>query len=185
MEAIPRSNKRYHHTVEYRKEESASCSTVSDSLRPMDCSLLDSSAYGISQARTLEWVATSFSRGSSQPKDCRLSHQGSPESESENILSENNPQVQHNAHPHNRILLSHKKEPGPASRCKVDESRKHEAEGNRPDTSGHTVLDSTYVKCPEQAQFVETERTLVFAYSLVRAGQGRAGVGGREAVGDR
>ena len=29
----------------------------------------DSSAHGISQARILEWVATSFSRGSSRPRD--------------------------------------------------------------------------------------------------------------------
>ena len=36
---------------------------------PMDCSLPASSVYGISQARILEWVAISFSRGSSQPKD--------------------------------------------------------------------------------------------------------------------
>ena len=87
----------------------------------MDCSLLDSSVYGTSQARTLEWVATSFSRGSSRPKDCRLRHQGSPESESENILSGNNPKAQHNAHSHNRILLSHKKERGSDSRCNTDE----------------------------------------------------------------
>ena len=56
----------------------------------MDCSLPGSSAHGIFQARILEWVAISFSRGSSQPRDwtqvsrivsrCfyRLSHQGSP-----------------------------------------------------------------------------------------------------------
>ena len=36
---------------------------------PMDCSLPGSSVDGISQARTLEWVAVSFSRGSSQPRD--------------------------------------------------------------------------------------------------------------------
>ena len=32
---------------------------------PMDCSLPGLSAYGILQARTLEWVAIPFSRGSS------------------------------------------------------------------------------------------------------------------------
>ena len=54
----------------------------------MDCSLQDSSIHGIFQARELEWVAISFSRGSSRPKDgtCvsriasrhfyHLSHQG-------------------------------------------------------------------------------------------------------------
>ena len=32
---------------------------------PMDCSAPGSSVHGISQARILEWVAISFSRGSS------------------------------------------------------------------------------------------------------------------------
>ena len=36
---------------------------------PMGCSLLGSSNHGIFQARILEWVAISFSRGSSQSKD--------------------------------------------------------------------------------------------------------------------
>ena len=35
----------------------------------MDCSPPDSSAHGIFQARILEWVAISSSRGSSQPSD--------------------------------------------------------------------------------------------------------------------
>ena len=43
-----------------------SCLTLCD---PMDCSLSGSSVLGILQARTLEWVAISFSRGSSRPKD--------------------------------------------------------------------------------------------------------------------
>ena len=36
---------------------------------PRDCNLPGSSVHGISQARTLEWVAISSSRGSSQPGD--------------------------------------------------------------------------------------------------------------------
>ena len=36
---------------------------------PMDCSSPGSSVRGISQARILEWVAISFSRGSSWPRD--------------------------------------------------------------------------------------------------------------------
>ena len=36
---------------------------------PMVCSPPGSSVLGISQARTLEWVALSFSRGSSHPRD--------------------------------------------------------------------------------------------------------------------
>ena len=35
----------------------------------MDYNAPGSSVHGISQARTLEWVAISFSRGSSQPRD--------------------------------------------------------------------------------------------------------------------
>ena len=42
------------------------CPTLSN---PMDPSLLGSSVHGIFQARILEWVAFSFSRGSSQPRD--------------------------------------------------------------------------------------------------------------------
>ena len=36
---------------------------------PTDCSLPDSSVHGIFQARILQWVAISFSRGSSWPRD--------------------------------------------------------------------------------------------------------------------
>ena len=36
---------------------------------PMDCSSPVSSVHGISQARVLEWVAISYSRGSSRPRD--------------------------------------------------------------------------------------------------------------------
>ena len=45
-------------------EVSQSCPTLCD---PMDCSLPGSSVHGIFQARVLEWVAISFSRGSSWP----------------------------------------------------------------------------------------------------------------------
>ena len=43
-----------------------SCVTLCD---PMDCSPPGSSVRGILQARILEWVAISFSRGSSPPRD--------------------------------------------------------------------------------------------------------------------
>ena len=42
------------------------CSVVSDSLWPHGP---DRTVHGIFQARTLEWVAVSFSKGSSQPRD--------------------------------------------------------------------------------------------------------------------
>ena len=43
-----------------------SCPTLSD---PRDWGLPDSSVHGILQARILEWVAISFSRRSSQPRE--------------------------------------------------------------------------------------------------------------------
>ena len=49
-----------------RSEVAQSCLTLFD---PMDCSLPRSSVRGIFQSRVLEWVAISFSRGSSQPRD--------------------------------------------------------------------------------------------------------------------
>ena len=52
--------------VESEREVAQSCLTLCN---PMDCSLPGSSVHGISQARILQWVATSFSRGSSQPRD--------------------------------------------------------------------------------------------------------------------
>ena len=43
-----------------------SCPTLCN---PMDCRLPGSSVHGILKARVLEWVAISFSRGSSRPSD--------------------------------------------------------------------------------------------------------------------
>ena len=51
------------------KSESVSCLVLSTSLWPTDCTTPCSSVHGISQARIREWVAVSFSRGSSQPRD--------------------------------------------------------------------------------------------------------------------
>ena len=51
------------------RRSSVSCSVVSNLLWPQDCSLSGSSARGILQATKLEWVAISFSRGSSPPRD--------------------------------------------------------------------------------------------------------------------
>ena len=46
-----------------------SCSVLSNFLQPMDCSPPGSLVHGTLQARTLERVATSYFRGSSQPRD--------------------------------------------------------------------------------------------------------------------
>ena len=49
-----------------------SCLTLCD---PVDCNLPGSSVHGIFQAMVLEWIAISFSRGSSQPRDrTQVSH---------------------------------------------------------------------------------------------------------------
>ena len=64
-----------------------SCPTLCD---PVACSPPDSSVHGLSQAKVLEWVAISYSRGSSRHSiehespvlrvdSLLLSHQGSPE----------------------------------------------------------------------------------------------------------
>ena len=47
-------------------EVAQSCPTL---CYPVECSPPGSSVYGIFHARILEWVAVSFSRGSSQPRD--------------------------------------------------------------------------------------------------------------------
>ena len=50
----------------YLNEVAQSCLTLCN---PMDCSPPGSSVHGILQARILEWVAISFSRESSEPRD--------------------------------------------------------------------------------------------------------------------
>ena len=51
-----------HNSSKYSKVKVKSCPTLYD---PEDCSPPGSSVHGILQARILEWVAISFSRGSS------------------------------------------------------------------------------------------------------------------------
>ena len=51
---------------ESESEAAQSCPTPCD---PIDCSLPGSSVHGIFQAIVLEWIAISFSRGSSRPRD--------------------------------------------------------------------------------------------------------------------
>ena len=52
--------------LESESEVARSCTTLRD---PTDCSLPGSSVHGIFQARVLEWVAISFSRGPFRPRD--------------------------------------------------------------------------------------------------------------------
>ena len=52
--------------AESESEVAQSCPTLCD---PVNCDLPGSSIHGILQARILEWVAISFSRGSSRPRD--------------------------------------------------------------------------------------------------------------------
>ena len=49
-----------------RAKSFQSCLTLCD---PLDCSLPGSSVHGIFQAKILEWVAISFSKGSFPPRD--------------------------------------------------------------------------------------------------------------------
>ena len=65
-------------------EVTQSCLTLCD---PMDCSLPGASVHGIFQARGLQWVASSFSRGSSWPRDLtQVSHIAESEEELKSIL---------------------------------------------------------------------------------------------------
>ena len=52
--------------VKSESEVAQSCPTLCD---PVDCGLPGSSVHGIFQAIVLEWIAISFSRGSSKPRD--------------------------------------------------------------------------------------------------------------------
>ena len=54
------------YNVKLKSEIAQSCPTLCDS---MDCRLPGFSVHGIFRAKVLEWVAISFSRGSSWPRD--------------------------------------------------------------------------------------------------------------------
>ena len=57
---------------ESESEVAQSCPTLCN---PMECGQPGSSIHGVFQARTLEWVAISFSRGSSRPRNwTQVSH---------------------------------------------------------------------------------------------------------------
>ena len=60
------NNLRYAEREVKWSEVTQSCPTLCD---PMDCSLSGSSVHGIFQARVLEWIAISFSRGTSWPRN--------------------------------------------------------------------------------------------------------------------
>ena len=70
--AICKASSEYHFAflhfffLKWSEVKSLSCVRLCD---PMDCSLPGSSVHGIFQAVVLEWIAISFSRGSSQPRD--------------------------------------------------------------------------------------------------------------------
>ena len=59
--------KLYH--VNYICKESEVAQSCPTLCNPMDCSLPGSSVHGIFQAIVLEWIAISFSRGSSQSRN--------------------------------------------------------------------------------------------------------------------
>ena len=72
---VPWTARRFNHSIlkispgcslESESELAQSCLTLCN---PMDCSPQGSSVHGILQARILEWVAISFARGSSHPRD--------------------------------------------------------------------------------------------------------------------
>ena len=66
ISSFPMTFTLYSHLFEKKRQCTKSCPTLGD---PMDCSPPGSSVHGILQARILEWVAISFSRGSSRPRN--------------------------------------------------------------------------------------------------------------------
>ena len=54
------------HFTRKHSEVAQLCPTLCN---PLDCSLPGTSVHGIFQARVLEWIAISFSRGSSRPRN--------------------------------------------------------------------------------------------------------------------
>ena len=63
---VPSGWRAAHLSSESESEVAQSCPTLCD---PTDCSLQGSSIHGVFQARVLEWVAISTSRGSFPPRD--------------------------------------------------------------------------------------------------------------------
>ena len=57
---------KYKQNLKHLYAQAQCCPTLGD---PIDYSLPGSSVHAISQTRILEWVATSFSKGSSQSRD--------------------------------------------------------------------------------------------------------------------
>ena len=64
----PQGHKRFRHDLatKWYSEVTQLCPTLCD---PMGCSLSSSSVNGIFQARVLEWIAISFSKGSFRPRN--------------------------------------------------------------------------------------------------------------------
>ena len=63
---VPSGWRAAHLFSESESEVAQLCPTLCD---PTNCSLQGSSIHGVFQARVLEWVAISFSRGSFPPRD--------------------------------------------------------------------------------------------------------------------
>ena len=119
---------------------------------PRDCSLRGSSIHGIFQERILEWVAISFSRGFSWPRDWtrvssiasrgfyHLSHRVQSKMKMQNFSFKNHSEFQDGDH-HRYLDWT---VPGP-SKCEVlcDYTS---CIYTKP-TLTHTILNSSYPKC--------------------------------------
>ena len=80
-----------------------SCPTLCD---PMDCSLPGSSLHKILQERILEWVAISFSKGSSRPSDqTHISHTACTAMDSLPLSHQRNRNITESKYYEQRVLL--------------------------------------------------------------------------------
>ena len=66
LKKVGKTTRLFSYESESENEVAQSCPTLPD---PMNCSPPGSSFPGILQARLLEWVSVTFSRGSSRPRD--------------------------------------------------------------------------------------------------------------------
>ena len=58
---------------------------------------------------------------------------------------------------YNRILVSHEKEWHADTRYNITEPWKHYAKQNKQDIEGHILYESTYMKCPEKVNPINTK----------------------------
>ena len=68
--------------------------------------------------------------------------------------------------PYNRLLFHHKKKWSTYTRYDTDEPWKHQAKWKKPDTKGHILYDSIYMKCPKIGKSIESRLVFTRGWEL-------------------